>query len=408
MIKKTILENGLTVVTESIDHVQSISMGLWVKAGSRHEGEDLAGISHFLEHMNFKGTAKRTARDLAEVLECRGGQLNAYTTKEYTNFYCQTVKEDYDLAMDVLSDLFLHSAFRSEDMEKEKKVVLEEINLYEDSPEDLVIDMLNEVCWPEHPLGRPILGYEKQVKSFTPEILKAYRAKMYTPDHSVLAIVGSFDDDEIIGSVKKYFGDFAGSGITMLFDAPPCRSGSMVKEKDIAQEHICIGFPAYSVFHEHYYGSILLNEYLGGCASSLLFQKIREDQALSYSVYSFITAYEDTGLLTVYAGTSPGLGETVKELCYAEIDAVAKNGMPKEKLLQLRQQINGSMRLAADSLGSRLSRLGRNELFFHRYIPVEEVVERINEVTVEEIAAIAKDVLDPDRAALAFLGGNAE
>ena len=201
MIKKTILENGLTVVTESIDHVQSISMGLWVKAGSRHEGEDLAGISHFLEHMNFKGTAKRTARDLAEVLECRGGQLNAYTTKEYTNFYCQTVKEDYDLAMDVLSDLFLHSAFRSEDMEKEKKVVLEEINLYEDSPEDLVIDMLNEVCWPEHPIGRPILGYEKQVKSFTPEILKAYRAKMYTPDHSVLAIVGSFDYDEIIGSV---------------------------------------------------------------------------------------------------------------------------------------------------------------------------------------------------------------
>ena len=160
MIRKEILNNGLTVVTEEIGYAQSVSMGIWVKAGSRHETNELAGISHFLEHMNFKGTEKRTAKELAEVLESRGGQLNAYTTKEYTNFYCQTVSEDYDLAMDVLSDLYLHSVFRGEDTEKEKKVVLEEINLYDDSPEDLVIDMLNEVCWGNHPLGRPILGYE--------------------------------------------------------------------------------------------------------------------------------------------------------------------------------------------------------------------------------------------------------
>ncbi len=284
MIRKEILNNGLTVVTEEIDYVQSVSIGIWVKAGSRHEQHELAGISHFLEHMNFKGTEKRSAKELAEVLENRGGQLNAYTTKEYTNFYCQTVSEDYDLAMDVLSDLFLHSVFRAEDMEKEKKVVLEEINLYEDSPEDLVIDMLNEVCWGEHPLGRPILGYEEQVKSFTPEILKNYRQHMYTPENTVLAIVGHFDYDTLMAAVQKYFGDFGGTAEAPSLVQPCFHSGRVSKDKEIAQEHICIGFPACSVFDEQYYGSILLNEYIGGSASSVLFQKIREDLALSYSV----------------------------------------------------------------------------------------------------------------------------
>lgn len=407
MIKKQILKNGLTIVAEQIDYAQSVSMGIWVKAGSRHENANCAGISHFLEHMNFKGTEKRTAKDLAEVLECRGGQLNAYTTKEYTNFYCQTVSEDYDLAMDVLSDLFLHSVYDADEMEKEKKVVLEEINLYDDSPEDLVIDMLNEVCWKDHALGRPILGYEDQVKSFTPSLLKEYRHKMYTPDNTVLAVVGRFDFEEIIASAEKYFGDFGGNSIEWDFPAPIYCEGRIEKEKDIAQEHICIGFPTCSVFDDRYYESILLNEYIGGGAASVLFQKIREEKALSYSVYSFITAYEDAGMMTVYAGTSPGLGQEVEDLCFEELRYISEHGVPADALNRLKSQINGSMRLAADSLGSRLNRLGRNELFFRRYVPVEEVVNKIHDITPEQLADMAHRVLDV-KPAIAFLGGKYE
>lgn len=406
MIRKTVLKNGLTVVTEEIDYAQSVSMGIWVRAGSRHEREELAGISHFLEHMNFKGTEKRTARDLAEVLECRGGQLNAYTTKEFTNFYCQTVSEDYDLAMDVLSDLYLHSRYDAEETEKEKNVVLEEINLYEDSPEDLIIDMLNELCWKDHPLGRPILGYEEQVRSFLPEALKEYRRKMYTPDNTVLAIVGHFDYDALMASAEKYFADFQGQKEKEVLAAPVFTAGRVEKEKEVAQEHICIGYPTCSIFDPHYYESILLNEYIGGSASSVLFQKIREDMALSYSVYSFITAYDDGGMLTVYAGTSPGMGKKVEELCLQELHTIAEQGVPAEALTRFKNQINGSMRLAADSLGSRLNRLGRNELFFRRNVPVEEVVERIAAVTTEDLALLAHRILDAEPA-FAFLGGKA-
>ena len=405
MIRKEKLENGLTIVTEEISYANSVSMGVWVKTGSRHEQREQAGISHFLEHMNFKGTAKRDARQLAEVLECRGGQLNAYTTKEYTNFYCQTVKEDYDLAMDVLADLYLSSLYKSEDTEKEKKVVIEEIYLYDDSPEDLVIDMLNEVCWPDHPLGRPILGYEEQISAFTPEVLKAYRRERYTPENSVLAVVGNFQYEEILAAARKYFGDFQGETVSSAFAAPIYHAGKVEKQKDIAQDHLCIGYPSCSVFDPDYYATVLVNEYLGGGASSLLFQKIREELALSYSVYAFITAYEDIGMVSVYAGTSMSQGQVVRELCFEEIATLTKEGITKENLEKLKNQINGSMRISLDSLGSRLSRLGRNELFHHRYLPIEEVVEKVNAVTTEQFQAVAQAIFKPENAAVAFLGG---
>ncbi|HMM05742.1 MAG TPA: pitrilysin family protein [Clostridiales bacterium] len=408
MIRKEVLANGLTVVSEEIPYANSVSMGIWVKTGSRHETREYAGISHFLEHMNFKGTEKRDARALAEVLECRGGQLNAFTTKEYTNFYCQTVKEDYDLAMDVLSDLYLASVFDPAETEKEKKVVIEEIYLYDDSPEDLVIDMLNETCWPRHPLGRPILGYEEQVRGFTADTLKTYRRERYTPENSVLAVAGSFDYEKILAAAKRYFGDFQGKTQETAFPAPQYHPGEVKKKKDVAQEHICIGFPSCSIFDDNYFTSILISDYLGGGASSLLFQKIREERALSYSVYSFTNSYEDTGMLAVYAGTSMGQGQQVKDLCFAEIEALRQDGIPERALQNLKDQISGGMRIGLDSIGSRLSRLGRNELFFRRYIPIEEVVERINAVTAADFQAVAEKIFDPAQAAVAFLGGKSE
>ncbi len=405
MIEKYTLKNGLTIVAEKIDYAQSVLMGIWVKAGSRHESAQLAGISHFLEHMNFKGTERRSARELAEVLENRGGQLNAYTTKEYTNFYCHVVKEDYALAMDVLSDLFLHSVYDEEELEKEKNVVLEEINLYEDSPEDLVIDKLNEVCWKNHALGRPILGYEEQVKAFSRDILLSYRKEMYTPKNTVFAVVGNFDIKAILAEAEHCFSSFGGQGKKEKEEIPVFHGGTCSLQKDIAQEHIAIAFSSCSIFDEHYYSAVLLNEYLGGGASSELFQKIREELALSYSVYSFLTPYEDSGMLTIYAGTAPNRGKEVEELCLNRCFDLKKRGIPTERLNHIKQQINGAMRLSVDSLGSRLNRLGRNELFFHRYIPIEEIVSGIDAVGNDDIAACADRIFRRECFAKAVLRG---
>lgn len=406
MINKKIMDSGLTVVCEYIPHVQSVGMGLWVKTGSRNETEEFAGISHFLEHMNFKGTAKRSARDLAEVLEVRGGQLNAYTAKDYTNFYTLTVKEDYDLALDVLSDLFLNSAFDETELEKEKKVVLEEINLYEDSPEDLVIDVLNEACWPGHPLGRPILGYEKQVKSFSPQMLRDYRSNRYTPGNTVLAVAGNFDYDSLMESVEKYFSCFCGETVSAEFPVPVFSCGEQVRvKKEIAQTHLCFGFPSCSFFDEEYYRTVLLNEYLGGGASSVLFQKVREEMGLCYSVFSFISPYEDTGMLTVYAATSGEFAEQVSEVCLDEIRRLAENGISAEDTQKLKSQIGGSLRISSDSMGTHLNRLGRNEMMFRRAIPVEEVVEKINAVTPSQLGETAAKLFDFNHSVSAVLEG---
>lgn len=403
-MNRIVLKNGLTLLSERIDYVQSVSMGIWVKVGSRDESSELAGISHFLEHMNFKGTEKRNAKELAEVLECRGGSLNAYTTKEYTYFYAQAVKEDMDLAMDVLSDIFLHSAFRSEDIEKEKKVVLEEINLYEDSPEDQIVDMLNELCWPNHALGRPILGYSESVTAFERDTLLRFRAENYTPRRTVLAVVGAFDEDELIRAAEKYFGDFAAPENPLTRTKPLYHTNRLAKEKDIAQEHICIGFPAYSLLDEKRYAQYLLNEYLGGCASSVLFQKIREEMALSYSVYSFLTEYEDTGMLMICAGTSPGLGQQVEELCMEEVIKIRENGIPGDALQKMKNQINGLLRISSDSMSTCLNRLGRNELLFGRQISVAETVKEINAVDDAKIKQAAQDIFDAETVSFCTLG----
>lgn len=404
-MKKEVLQNGMTVITEEIDYANSASLGIWVMAGSRGEDEANAGISHFLEHMNFKGTERRNAKELAEVLECRGGQLNAYTTKEYTSYYCQVVAEDWPLGLDVLSDLYLNSSFESEDIEKEKNVIIEEINLYDDSPEDLVVDMLNGVIWGEHPLSRPILGYEDVVNTMDRASLVNYRCKNYTPDNTVLAAVGKIDHKALTEAAEKLFSRFHGKGERTPEPQPLCHRGKVYQEKDIMQEHICLGFPGVSIFHQDYYPLILVNEILGGGASSRLFQTIREEMALSYSVFSFVTAYKDCGMLSIYAGTAKGKGEQVASLCLGEIEKLKKEGVSNEELDKLKAQISGSMRISLDSLGSRLSRLGRNQLYYGKDIPIEQVVEALNKVTVKDMVRITDQYLTEEKMAYAFLGG---
>ena len=406
MIRKTMLENGMTVLTEAIPHANSVTMGLWVKAGSRLETPQNAGISHFLEHMNFKGTARRSAKELAKVLEARGGHLNAYTAKEHTSFYCQVVDKDYKLAMDVLADLFCGSVFDPQEIEKEQRVVLEEINLYEDSPDDYVIDLLNELIWKGHPLAHPILGYADTVRAFTRDDLLAYRGSHYLPADTVFAAAGSLDHDRIVEEAARWFADYKNDGESASFDVPVMQSGRAEAQKDINQEHICIAVPGASIFDDDYYPLILINEVLGGGSSSRLFQSIREDLGLAYSVFSFISGYQDCGLIGIYAGTGKGRGEQTAELCYKELADIRAHGLTAEELSSIKEEIKGSMLIGQDSIATRLNRLARNELYHHRLIPIEEVTAAIDAITNEDILDVAERKLRRENCGFAFLGGN--
>lgn len=401
MIKRDRLPNGMTVITEEIAYANSIAMGLWVRAGARYESKENAGICHFIEHMNFKGTEKRSAKEIAQALEHRGGQLNAYTAKEYTNFYCQVLGEDYLLAMDVLADLFLHSLFRPEDIEKEKNVVLEEIKLYEDSPDELVLDILNGHFWGDHSLGMPILGFNESVGAFSDKELLAYRSCHYVPEDTVFAAAGNLKHEDILAAADKLFAHYQGSAMEKSQPQPLARGGAVRAEKDIEQEHVAIAIPGLDYYDPAYYTLILINEALGGGASSRLFQSIREEQGLSYSVFSFINSYLDTGMMGIYAGTGRSKSGRVVDACFAELADIAANGLEAEELKLIKEQIKGNMLISTDSIAGRLSRLGRNQLYYDRVIPPEDVVEKILAITNEEIIDLARRLFVRDTCAVA-------
>ncbi len=401
MIKRDRLPNGMTVITEEIGHANSIAMGLWVRAGARYEHRSNAGICHFLEHMNFKGTEKRSAKEIAQSLEHRGGQLNAYTAKEYTSFYCQVLGEDYLLAMDVLSDLFLHSLYRAEDIDKERNVVLEEIKLYEDSPDELVLDILNSHFWGEHSLGMPILGFEESVAAFHADELISYRGGHYLPRDTVFAAAGNLRHEDILAAADKLFAGYSREGKRDVQSKPEIHSGNVRAKKDIEQEHVAMAVPGLDFYDPAYYTLILINEALGGGASSRLFQTIREEMGLSYSVFSFINSYTDNGMLGIYAGTGRGKGEQVSEACFAQLEDIRSNGLYADELKLVKEQIKGNMLIGTDSIASRLSRLGRNQFYYDRIIPPEEVVDAILSITNEEVIALAERLFRPESFAVA-------
>lgn len=405
MIQQTILDNGMTVVTEKIDGAHSVVMGLMVKVGSRHENERETGICHFLEHMNFKGTEKRSAKELAQTLELRGGHLNAYTAKEHTNFYCQVVDKDYALAMDVLADLFLNSVFMAGDIEKEKSVVLEEINLYNDSPDDYILDRLSELFWQGHPLARPILGSERSVAAFTREDLLDFRTRHYLPGDTVFAAAGALDHEAIVSEAEKLFANFQGVHSERPLTLPQPQGGEARFQKDISQEHICIGVPGCSMHDRDYFTLLIINEVLGGGPSSRLFQTIREDLAMAYTVFSFHTAYEDDGMLGIYAGTAKGKGEQTMELCCRELEDIATNGLQDNELSDVKQELCGALLIGQDSISTRLNRMARNMMYFRRVISVEEVTEALSSVTNEDILRVASERFVREKLAFAFLGG---
>lgn len=402
--KKTVLPNGVRIITEEIDHVRSVSLGLWVGAGSRDEREGYEGISHFIEHMFFKGTKNRTARDLAESLESVGGQLNAFTTKEYTCFYAKVLDEDMDLANDVLSDMFFNSLFDKKEIEKEKKVVIEEIKMYEDSPDELIHDLFSEHVWNDHPLGKPILGTEESIRGLSREKIMDYMSHHYAPDNLVIAVAGKIKHDEILHKLAPIYGEFKRGGKRILEGTPQGHTIYRYNTKDTEQMHLVMGVPGLGQDDKDIYPMHIINNVLGGGLSSRLFQEIREQRGLAYSVYSYHSTYVDAGMFAIYAGTTPHNTQEVVECILAELQKMRKDGVTADELGKTVAQIKGGLYLGLESVSSRMSRLGKTELSYNRVISPEEMVEKLEKVTLDDVHRVMNRLWVKERLSLVMMG----
>lgn len=408
MYQKNILSNGIRVVSEEVPYVNSIALGVWVSTGSRNEDETNQGVSHFLEHLLFKGTERRTATEIAEEMEAVGGVLNAFTTKEQTCFYTRVLAEHMDLAVDILSDMLFNSLLAEEDIEKEKRVILEEIKMYEDSPDELIHDIYARTIWPGHPLGRAILGTFDSVAGMNRDIIRQYYDHHYNSSNIVLAAAGKLTTGELLDKLETAFGNRRLPGKKAQYSPPENHFAVYNRQKETEQIQICLGVPGLSNKDDAIYTLQALNNILGGGLSSRLFQKIREEQALAYSIYSYHAGFVDCGILTVYAGTSPENYETVVDEILREIAVFKQKGITAKELKRTKDQIRGNLLLGQENVSQRMSRLGKTELSFGRVITAEEVIQRLDKVTEEDVNAAAARHFQPELFSLATLGPQVE
>ncbi len=404
MYQKTTLDNGIRVVTEHIPHVRSVALGFWFGVGARHEDATTNGLSHLIEHLMFKGTEKRSARQIAEEFDATGGQLNAYTSKEYTCYYARVLDKHLPMATEVLSDMMLHSRFAAEDLEKEKGVVQEEIKMYEDSPDEVVHDLFTQAILDGHPLGRNILGTSETVGRFSAEDLRDYLRQHYTPDNLVVAAAGNAEHAEVVAEVERHFRDFTGRRVK---EGPPRWAASprpVLRNKETEQVHLCLGVEGLRRNDPRKYSLFTLDVILGGGMSSRLFQELREERGLVYSTYSYHVCYQETGLFAIYAGMSPQNADQVVELVKEEFARVVADGVAGEELQRAKEQLKGSLVLSLESTASRMSRIAKSELFYERYDTPDELVAKVDAVTAQDVNALAKELLADDRITLAAIG----
>lgn len=403
-MNKTQLKNGLRVVMEKIPTCRSVSFGIWVKTGSRNERPELGGISHFIEHMLFKGTERFSAKDIAEQFDAIGGNVNAFTSKEYTCYYAKVLDEHLPIAVDVLSDMFFRSLFDTEELRKEKNVIVEEISMYEDTPDDMVHDLVSQAAYGEHPLALPILGTEEKLRSMGPDDLRNYMREQYTIENTVISVAGNIDE-RIIDLLEKYFGDFANRGQSKSLAAPEFLGEMKYYRKKTEQNHICMSFPGLPVGSNLQYAMALLNNALGGGMSSRLFQEIREKRGLAYSVYSYHSSQADSGLFTVYAGTAPRQTKDVLDLTKEILHDVSVHGISESELSKGKEQLKGSLILSLESTGSRMNRLGKNELMIGRHYTLDEMIARIEAVTMDDVNQVLQGMFKQPFA-LAMVGSS--
>lgn len=410
MFSKSVLDNGIRIVSQEMPEHRSVSLGIWVENGSRHENESENGLSHFIEHLLFKGTARRTAAQIAEEMDAVGGVLNAFTAKEHTCYYAKVLDENLPLAIDLLTDIFLHSSFDPDEIERERSVILQEISQAEDTPDDYVHDLFNLDFFKDHPIGRPICGKEETVNGFGREdILGFFRAR-YQPRRVIVSAAGNFRHDAMVEAIGGRLGgvlDANGdSGSPAAGEsAPKMGSGVFPHAKSLEQVHLCLGVAGLAQTHPQRYAAYVLNTLLGGGMSSRLFQEIREKRGKAYSVYSFSSSYKDVGYFGVYAGTSLESTEEVVDLIVKELRKLAAGEVSAEELGRTQGQLVGSMMLGLESTDSWMSHIARNEIYFGRAVGTEEICQRIRAVSRDDVIELAAALFSGGAMTLTLLGG---
>jgi len=396
------LSNGLRVVAEPIEHFRSVSVGLWVGAGSMTERSEENGLSHFLEHMLFKGTKRRSARDIAEEMDSIGGQINAFTSKECTCYYAKVMDEHLPVAMDVLSDLLLNAVLDPSELDKERGVILEEISMVEDSPEDVVHELLSSAALQGSPLAQPILGTNQGISGYQAGDLLTYRNTHYRPDNTVVAVAGRYDAQQLWALCEQHLAGFAAREAPAVPELQRSFSPTLLRrEKDVEQVHLCIGFPGIEMGDPDIYPLSIFNNLFGGGMSSRLFQRIREESGMAYAVYSYPTAYLSMGLYTLYAGTSAQHVDAVLSMLREEVEGVLAKGVTQEEFVKARAQLKGGYILGLESASSHMSNIGRGELLLRRIQSEDEVIEKIDAVTIDDVMRIATSILKHPNAASA-------
>lgn len=406
MVVAETLPSGLRLVTESMSHVRSVTVGVWLTRGSRHESDAQAGVAHFVEHMLFKGTTSRSARVIAETIDSVGGQLDAFTAKEYAGYYIKVLDEHLPLALDLLADMVMRPALAPPDIEREQGVILEEIKMVEDAPDDLVHEEFVQQFWHRHPLGRPILGTPDTVRSFTAPILRDYFERTYLAPNLVITAAGHLDHARVRDLAARAFADLS-TVAGRADEAPPAvRPGLIVREKDIEQSHVCLGTAAYPQAHADRHATFVLNTMLGGSMSSRLFQHIREDRGLAYAVWSSLITYSDAGALTIYAGCAVDRVHEVIDLTLAELATLRDVPVDADELQRAKDHLKGNLMLSLENTSSRMTQLARQELTFGRQFSLDEMLRAIEAVTADDVLRVSRDLFR-DGAAVATVVGPA-
>ena len=404
MVVREVLNSGLRLVTETMPHVRSVTIGVWLTRGSRHETDERGGIAHFVEHMLFKGTDTRSAEDIAQAIDSIGGQLDAFTAKEYASYYIKVLDEHLPLAVDLLADIVQRPAFVAEEIEREKKVILEEIKMVEDTPDDLVHELFTQHFWEGHPLARPILGSPQTVEGLTRDTILDYFGGAYVAPNVIVSAAGNLDHARVRVLIEKAFGGLAASGERFVEAAPRVSPQVIARTKELEQSHLCLGTNSYPQSHDDRYVSYILNTVLGGSMSSRLFQNIRERRGLAYSVFSGLSAYRDAGNITIYAGcANEAVGEVI-DLCVEELKSIKRDPVPESELRRAKDHLKGSLMLSLENTASRMSHLARQEIYFDRHFGLDETLAGVEAVTSEDVLRVAADLFSNGSLAATVVG----
>ena len=403
MVTREILDGGLRLITEPMPSVRSVSIGVWLTRGSRHETDAQSGIAHFVEHMLFKGTTTRSAEDLAQAIDSIGGQLDAFTAKEYASYYIKVLDEHLPLAVDLLADIVMRPAFDGDELEREKKVILEEIKMVEDTPDDLVHELFTQHFWEGHPLGRPILGSKETVESFTPDILREYFRTAYVAPNLIIAAAGNIDHGRVRDLVAHAFEQLPKDGEKFADLRPTVVPQIVVRSKELEQSHVCLGTNSYPQNHDDRYVSYIMNTVLGGSMSSRLFQNVREKRGLAYAVFSGLSAYRDAGTITIYAGCANEAVPQVLDVCVEELRGM-KKPVPDPELRRAKDHLKGSLMLSLENTASRMSHLGRQEIYFERHFGLDETLAGVERVTSHDVQRVAEDLFANGSLAATIVG----